>query len=90
MRRTTMSGCACAGRSVTRVGGRAAILSADAASRGGAGQVGVGSFNDSAYFDDVNVTTPAAAAARAGGSPFSAMRVTTGSVLGSTSSGVLA
>jgi hypothetical protein len=77
------------GQSVTLSVDGAAILSASAASVGTAGQVGVGSFNDAAYFDDVNVTTPVAAAAAPVSSPFSATRVTASSVLDPTSSGVL-
>jgi parallel beta-helix repeat protein len=61
------------------------ILSANNAGIAAAGRVGVGSFNDSAYFDDVNVTTPvAAAAASPTVSPFGATRVTSDTVLGST------
>jgi hypothetical protein len=67
------------------------VLSANNAGLATAGRVGVGSFNDSAYFDDVNVAAPAVAAAAAPvSSPFSATRVTTSSVLDSNSTGVLA
>jgi hypothetical protein len=60
------------------------LMSASDPALGAAGQVGVGSYNDSAYFDDVNVTVPPAATAVAPAttSPmFSTSRITRKTVL---------
>jgi molybdopterin-guanine dinucleotide biosynthesis protein len=56
------------------------ILSGSDAALATLGQVGVGSYNDSAYFDDISVTVPPAAAP-ALTSAFSTSKITTNSVL---------
>jgi hypothetical protein len=57
------------------------LMSASDPALGTPGQVGVGSYNDSAYFDDVNVTVPSAAAPAMTSPMFSSSRITPNSVL---------